>query len=433
MTTFHRALVAAISLLLASQGPIALADIRTEWRAARYDDTFRDCEVFRKQEYGKRADVYYMAATSLCRLPGRSDLGVKYMEWITSNYPLTDADRRVVNSELAVCRAAAAPPAPAVVSIVARATASSQGSAKMFFGINGTNALLSVPSEVVRQVPPAEFAQRLFVPTSSAAAVRAARTRLSTVPGTQALTPAASASRRFIVASLDARPVAQLDTIARQLDTAFDFFVSEYGMQVPAPLITVYLVRDTSTMQRVADKLYGLRLSPQSIGFSFQDDLSMVGVVQTTAMGTLQHELFHLMVRNNFGDVPPWLDEGMAALYEESAVQAGRVVGLPNWRGQVLQRFGQEQPSIEALMTMDWFAFSAGGDDFRTIRQAAIHAKARYFVLFLQEQGRLAAVYKAFQARDIGSDPRAVLTSTLGSDLTAVERDFQAWLKTVQR
>ena len=35
--------------------------------------------------------------------------------------------------------------------------------------------------------------------------------------------------------------------------------------------------------------------------------------------------------RNNFGDIPPWLDEGMASLYEVSEVSGNHILGLPNW------------------------------------------------------------------------------------------------------
>jgi hypothetical protein len=429
MTRLQAVLLGGLSVTLTSEvgGAVKLEDIRTEWRAARYEATYRDCEVYRKQEYGKRADVYYMAATSLCRLPGRVDLGAKYMQWILANYPLSQADRAVVSAELDVCRTAQNPPAPATVTIVARATASSQGSAKMFFGIDGRNALFSVPTEVIREIAPDVFKARLFAPASSAAASRAATTRLSKIGGSPAPRPSVSSSRRFVVASYDARPAAQLGTVGRQLDTAFEFFVTEYGMRAPASLITVYLVNDATVMRRVADNLYGLRLSAQSIGFSFQDDLSMLGIVQSTATGTLQHELFHLMVRNNFGDAPPWLDEGMAALYEQSVVRDGRLAGEPNWRGEVLRRFGQDQPTVERLVAMNWFEFSGGTSDFDTVRQSAIHAKARYFTLYLQQKSLLTSVYKAFQTRDIGTDPAATLSATLGRDLKDVERDFQTW------
>ena len=82
---------------------------------------------------------------------------------------------------------------------------------------------------------------------------------------------------------------------------------------------------------------------------------------------------------------------------------------------------------------MNWFEFSGGASDYDTIRQSAIHAKARYFALYLQQQNLLTSVYKAFQARDIGTDPAATLSAALGRDLSDVERDFQSWLSTLSR
>ena len=52
-----------------------------------------------------------------------------------------------------------------------------------------------------------------------------------------------------------------------------------------------------------------------------------------------------------------------------------------------------------------------------TARQAANHAKARYLMLYLQNEQKLRNVYRAFQSREIGSDPASLLSSTLQTDL----------------
>ena len=87
-----------------------------------------------------------------------------------------------------------------------------------------------------------------------------------------------------------------------------------------------------------------------SIGYSFQPNMSRVAVIPSTTIGTLAHELFHLMVRNDFGDIPPWMDEGMAALYEVSRIRGTMIAGIPNWRGTVLERFWDIRPSVEDLV-----------------------------------------------------------------------------------
>lgn len=81
-----------------------------------------------------------------------------------------------------------------------------------------------------------------------------------------------------------------------------------------------------------------------------------------------------------------------------------------------------------------WQAFENSEYDYEATRQMATHATARYFVLFLQERGRLPDVFQAFQQRTItsgSSDPReeaaSVLTSVLARPLDEVDVEFAAW------
>ena len=48
-------------------------------------------------------------------------------------------------------------------------------------------------------------------------------------------------------------------------------------------------------------------------------------------------------------------------------------------------------------------------------------------MLYLQNEQKLRSVYRAFQTREIGSDPASLLSSTLQTDLGALENDFQRW------
>ena len=429
-----RSLVAAVTLALAavvSASPAAaqasLDNIRADWRARKYPQTYEATEEYRKQPYGKQLEVYYMGGTSLCRIQGDADLGTKYMQWILDNFWLTRKDIDTVQQELAVCRTATAPSRlPVYINFATTmAVAGSSGRTKMFYFVGGNNALKSEPVQIVREVPRDELDRRLFREGQTPQAKDAVR-RLIGANGRS------EASKHFAVASTT-HSVEQLRSIGEQLDTVYDFFIARYGMRAPETLISVYLVPNASAFQALSVALHGIKVSPQSIGYSYQADMSMVGIIPGPQIGTLQHELFHLMVRNDFGDIPPWLDEGMAALYEVAQVGPDEVRGLPNWRGQVLSELSGLQPSVEQLIKMNWFAFSGGEQEFNTERQAAQHAKARYLILYLQNQGMLVPVYRAFQSREIGSDPVALLSATLKKPLPAVESDFQAWFKTMPR
>jgi hypothetical protein len=227
---------------------------------------------------------------------------------------------------------------------------------------------------------------------------------------------------------------ADLNTVGNSLEAYLRFFISEYGMRPPSSLIAVYVTPTLGQLRDLARRLHGLDLAPGSIGYSFPDDQSMVGWASGKAYGTFAHELFHLLVRNNFGDIPPFLDEGMAALYEVSRFEGNRAVGVTNWRGDILKQGWTHRPSIRELVQMDRSAFDdvAGApDQIVGGKQAVNHATARYLMFYLQERGQLQRVYHAFRNRTVNDHPAAeavqLLQTTLGRSLDEVDSDFSAW------
>jgi hypothetical protein len=240
---------------------------------------------------------------------------------------------------------------------------------------------------------------------------------------------------------------AYLKRVGGELERYSRFFVSEYGMREPSRLITVYFARDVSELRSLAGTLHGISLAYGSIGYSFPADQSMVGWADGQAYGTFAHELFHLMVRRSFGDIPPWLDEGMAALYEVSGFDGARAVGAPNWRGEILRDLWASRPHLRALVQMNRSAFDSvqdrsdktrGGDTLEAgEHQAVNHATARYFMLYLQEQHQLKPLYKAFFNRKVSDEPERqaveLIESVLGRSLDQVDQDFARWFTSLPR
>jgi hypothetical protein len=136
-----------------------------------------------------------------------------------------------------------------------------------------------------------------------------------------------------------------------------------------------------------------------------------------TGGGTLVHEIVHPYVEADLPDAPPWLNEGLGSLFEQSAQQGGHIVGRTNWRLAGLQRAlaTGEVPSFRTLLALDRDAFYRDGS-------AVNYAASRYLLYYLQEQGKLRDFYRAFR---IGrtKDPTgyATLADTLG------ERDMDAF------
>ncbi|CAN5848014.1 hypothetical protein BH18ACI4_BH18ACI4_17240 [soil metagenome] len=412
-----------------------LSDLRIIWKAGRYGEVLSRLQVFRDQPYGKTAEVDYMIATSLCRTsePVRAK---KRFQWILDSYRLDDSRRKAVEDAMRQCASNTKPRALPSLAVTTSALASVGVSGKSGYDITRASTphyagkvipLTSESAELVRDIPIEEFEKRLFHVSEKDAAARNLRSLLGTRFKVES-------SGRFLIASSGAQTTAQLGEVGRGLELYASFFGSQYKMPQPTKLITVYLVPTAQELQDVAVRLHGVKVSDVSIGYSFPYDLSMVGIIFGAEYGTLAHELFHLMVRGNFGDIPPWLEEGLATLYEVSEVRGRVIAGVPNWRGEVLEKLRGGRPTIEQLVRMDWRAFDGteGQQDLR--RQAINHATARYFILYLQETGKLVEVYHAFRQRkvddvqeDSPTDAVRLLASILRNPLSKVDGDFDKW------
>ena len=190
------------------------------------------------------------------------------------------------------------------------------------------------------------------------------------------------------------------------LQEFLEFIKRAYGVPEIPHMITVYLVPLSESLAEYGEKLHhltlGERAKEEMLGYAFHQDKSVVARVldDATRWGTLSHELFHLVVRTHFGSIPSWLDEGIAALYEQPRVIDGTFIGMPNWRGtNVLARFRGDWPTIYELVRMDWQEFYQP-----SMRPQAVNsAIARYFALWLQEEGILSEVYSALRLRDLSS------------------------------
>jgi hypothetical protein len=291
----------------------------------------------------------------------------------------------------------------------------------------------SETAELIRDMAPEEFERRLFDLSQRTEAIESVKKLSGPNYKVESRGP-------FILANNGFSSPEQVLSIAGALERYASFYTTQYRIPKPYKFITVYLVDDALEMQRLASTLHGIQVSESSIGYSFPFDLSMVGITYEKEFGTLAHELFHLMVRNDFGDIPPWLEEGMASLYEVSEERNNYIAGVSNWRGRILAEFWRERPSVGQLVQMDWSSFDGteGPRDFR--RQAINHATARYFILYLQEKGRLVDVYKSFRGQsisDLKDDPKQeavrLLASVLQKSLLAVDEDFKSWFLDLQQ
>jgi hypothetical protein len=144
-----------------------------------------------------------------------------------------------------------------------------------------------------------------------------------------------------------------------------------------------------------------------------------------TGDGTVAHELTHALAHADFAELPEWLDEGLASLYEECEFSSDglRLVGLQNWRGVALRNAAQMQKlrSIEEMATATFASADASID----------YAHARYFCLFLQERNLLESFYRKCRSHT-KDDPDGTksLTELLQiENLSSLDTQFQQWLR----
>jgi hypothetical protein len=412
-----------------------LFELRTLWNAAQYEEVVIKGSELREQPFGRTLELDYMIGTSLCRVPDLQIDGIKFLAWCLSSYKMETADKAKIVQETEQCARALAAPKPAT--IAAATTRSSAGagvSGKMYHYLSRDKLFGATTIKVTAPKTFEELRSRLTPLTQPDSAAH----KIAKLVGSNF---EIKLQGKFVIAS--ANPNVDYEAIARTLNICENFFATAFGLKLPPHMITVYLAPDLAQYRALAMKLHGFELPNASIGYSYREDLSLAALCPGRSTSTLYHELFHLMARSTFGDVPPWLDEGMAALYEVSRIEGERVSGVNNWRGQLLTDAWSMRPPLEKLVKMNWEEFDRLESEYPEeglIRQGVNHAAARYFMLYLQEHNKLAEVFNAFRTRDPKAmkttpeaETQALLETVLQKPLAEVDKDFAAWYKTEKR
>ena len=411
---------------------------KRSWFGQDYQSSYDYLMSYRSQPYGKRPEVDYMLGTSGCRLPGLRKWGADVLDWMCYAYPLLPESRRVVTNERDMCMRTSETTMATMADLRLfndLISAGMSGKGKTFYWVDRTVPVNSYPARRKRQI---DLQGRLQpIGRGSEAAVNVRRL----VPDFDVMV-----FERFVIASGSKHSPDELKRISDQLENFLSFLIRRYGVAVSEYYMTLYLVRDVETLRKLAERVHGLDVSPATIGYAFREDLSVVAVIPGKEIGTLKHELFHLAVRNNFGDIPQFLDEGMAGLYEVSKTRGDEVLGEPNWRGEVLRRLWSQRPSLEQLIRSEWFPFDLPDqyDDPTADRPsvqklAAYMAMARYFALYLQEKKKLADVYMAFREQgparmeiSVQDHVLKLVERILRNTIQETQLDFEKWFKQVE-
>ena len=166
------------------------------------------------------------------------------------------------------------------------------------------------------------------------------------------------------------------------------------------PFVVIF-VDQAYTGHRLLKQIYpeseALRDSPFLGVFNPQDNLILATV--SAGYGTFLHELMHAMLHSDFPDIPQWLDEAMASLYERSQWDGGALIPLPNWRLNNIQKSQLVDlnvfQNIENDSVIDYQELSA----------------LRMLMLYLQSKGQLKSFYQTIKNHKELRDPSKAMTS----------------------
>ena len=208
----------------------------------------------------------------------------------------------------------------------------------------------------------------------------------------------------------------QLARNATTVRWAADILERDFFDKRPTLILDVFLFDTAESYERGVKKLTG-ETPTTPYGFYSRANRGLFMNISTGG-GTLVHEIVHPYVEADFPNAPPWLNEGLGSLFEQSAERDGHIVGLTNWRLAGLQKAIAKStvPSFKTLTAMD-------GDVFYAEASGTNYAQSRYLLYYMQEKGLLRDFYKAYRAART-KDPTgyATLVKALGeSDM----KDFQ--------
>lgn len=418
------------------------------WQAAKYREAYEVLWPYRETTpYGRTAQLDYMLGTSGCRLPDLRVWGGNVLDWMLHRYALSQPSRRIVGEQLSECRSTrelVSVDGATVAAIENMIGSTARASGKAFYWVGRDEDINSYPARRVRDIPRETLEARLVKLGQANEATRAVKAR---VPNFDV-----HVYDRFIIAASTGDTVETLAKTAQYLDRYLDFLGREYGVALPPYYVTLYLVKTSDELGKLAEQLHGMKVGRATIGYSFRDDMSVLAAVPGGfGPGTLMHELFHLVVRSQFGDIPQWMDEGLASLYEVSKFDGDRVVGKPNWRGKVLKHLESKRPTLRQLIARDWFAFEQPEmtkwlqqDEYMEAPppeyMAATLATARYFTLYLQDRGKLKVIYQSLRDQqpsresnqDVPAATIAIIQGELGKNIDDVDADFIRWFHSVE-
>lgn len=408
--------------------------------AGQYDKVFDTAVKLRKQVYGKNAVIDYFIAKSLC-LDGHTQKSTHCFNCIIKNFKLSGSRKDFIEQEINSCNSASGEAEEELVTSpdfnyinnVSLPEASVGGKMGKVYNCFSENQTINFS----RMVSLDELESRLFPIDQKNKAIQ----KISSIVNNNYKT---NTSGRYVIVTTKEFPLTdnKVSGVANRLEDAYNFFVDYYDLRAPDKLITVYILPHQSSLRQTAQLIHGIQLPDPNIGYSNLSDLSLLGLGNAEQLGTLYHELFHLIIRTDLGDIPAFLDEGLASLYSVSKWENKKLVGDHRpWRLEELKEASYARdmylkiPPFEKLINYSWNEFD--GQETKNVCQVAVnYALSNFLMIYLQEKDLLQKMVAAFKNRpfipETDSEPKSNLQ--IFEDVVAVStkeftKKFDSWFK----
>jgi hypothetical protein len=165
----------------------------------------------------------------------------------------------------------------------------------------------------------------------------------------------------------------------------------DYFANDPKEILDIWLFKDADSYERNALALFGEKPTTPYGYYSLTQKALVMNI--STGGGTLVHEIVHPFIEANFPNCPPWLNEDLGSLYEQSGEFEGHIHGYTNWRLPGLQAAirARSVPPFKDLMSLDARAFY--NQD-----KGTNYGQSRYLCYYLQQRGLLLRFYREFLA-----------------------------------
>ena len=199
----------------------------------------------------------------------------------------------------------------------------------------------------------------------------------------------------------------------------YNYFKVQYFEKSPERQLVVVISSQPYALVEATKRLYpevGIPVYAPFLGYYNPADNLIMATGGSAGYGTLLHEMIHALIKADFPDAPPWLNEGLASLYERTQWSAARLNALPNWRMDRMREDGLH--SLQELA--------------RTAKDIGLHSnqvgEIRLFLLFLDQRHQVNALYRMTKQKG----PAFSLQDAI-RELGLQEQEWRTFVKNVFR